>query len=212
MDHNSVDDRLVPALDAWFGVLRRRTGAPVPLVPAKKRDLDTLEGAWGQEPPPDVVALYEYSNGAWRDRKTPLDVFMPNWGQFRPISRHVYSMTWELAEEIPAGPGYDELPGRDFEKNIPIINFDTGDQLSIMTAPSVYQAVAYYSLDSAIYWKARRLSEWISYAVELENRGMLNWDAKGRPTIAVSGRPCPFDPDLEGYGGGWRWEPFGEGS
>ena len=86
----------------------------------------------GVELPPDVVALFEYTNGAWLDRNTPLDVFVPNWGRFPAISRHMFSVTWEIDEEGVNGPGFGDLPGRDYMLNVPIISFESGDQLSVM--------------------------------------------------------------------------------
>ena len=117
----------------------------------------------------------------------------------------MFSVTWEIDEEGVSGPGFDDLPGRDYMLNVPIISFESGDQLSVMSARSVYQAVAVFS-DQAIWWPARRLSGFLQNAVELENRDMLDWDS-GVPTIRQSGRPEPFDPDLLGPDI-WRWEPI----
>ena len=205
MEAHSDQAPLIEALDAWFAILRTRTGALIPLKPARPSDLGVLRSRLGIDLPPDVVALYEYTNGAWLDRKTPLNVFVPNWGRFPVISRYMFSVTWEIDEEGVSGPGFDDLPGRDYMLNVPIISFESGDQLSVMSARSVYQAVAVFS-DQAIWWPARRLSGFLQNAVELENRDMLDWDS-GVPTIRQSGRPEPFDPDLLGPDI-WRWEPI----
>ena len=210
MEPHSDHGPLIEALDLWFDILRRRTGAKIPLKPATSSDLDALSAALGLELPPDVVALYEYSNGAWWDSETLLEVFLPDWGGFVPTSRHLIPVTWHLGGHDKTGPGYDDLPGREWELHIPVFAF-RDSQVSVMSAPSVYQAVGLYSFSGAIYWPARRLSEFVSHAVELENRGLLEWDDQGRPTIQVDGEPEPFDPDLVGYPG-WRWEPIGSDS
>ena len=97
MEDHSDQGPLIAALDEWFAILRKRTGGRVPLKPATRSDLDRLSQALRLDLPPDVVALYEYSNGAWLDGDTQLDGFLPSRGWFTPIPCLLY--TSDAADE-----------------------------------------------------------------------------------------------------------------
>ena len=211
MEDHSDQEPLIAALDDWFEILRRRLKAPCPLKPAKASELSRFSSELGLELPPDVVALYEYTNGAWRDKDTPLGDFVPTLGIFAPVGsprKRTFSITMEFDDTSRVGTGFDDLPTDDWLLNVPVIDF-IGDQLSVMTADSCFQAVGLF-LDGgmALSWRARRLADFFGNVLELEERGLLDWSS-GSPVIDQSiGGDFPIDPDLAGEPPRWRWEPI----
>ena len=217
MEDHSDQGPLIAALDEWFAILRKRTGGRVPLKPATRSDLDRLSQALRLDLPPDVVALYEYSNGAWLDGDTPVHGFVPSRGGFPQIPdrrsrKRIYSMTMEL-EDDHSGFGFADWPASVWRNEVPVFGFDTGDQISVMGDQACYQKVALLGLEG-FRFVASGLAEFIGNAVELERRGLLDWP-NGVPYIAYDRwglhyPTYPFNPDKDHNGNPWkRTQPEG---
>ena len=226
LDHNDQTP-LITALDTWFDILRDRLQAPIPRKPAADFYLKNLAKEIGVELPPDVLALYRYSNGAWKDDRTPLgDVFLPDGGAFSHIPSSPPKW-WPISivrqwHGIPMnGDAFDDLPPQDFVKEVPVFHFDDGHQLSVMNSPAAYQAVAVFGADG-MHWAGRRIADIINNAIKWEQLGLIDWrplrisideNYQLKPAYRIPANPDHFEA-VEGYDythmqayQGWIWEP-----
>lgn len=228
LDHQNQTP-LIDALDTWFDILRKRLQQPIPLKPADNDDLTFLAEALETDLPPDVEAFYRYTNGAWKDDTTPLgNTFLPQAGAFRPIPSKgkkwsPQSITNEWRGIDMTGDAFDDLPGDNYLKQIPVVHFEDGHQLSIITAPTTYQAVALFGGDG-MHWAARRLADTINYAIRWEELGLINWHAlyididsnyEMTPAYQIPSNPDHFEAvtgqhytHANAYRG-WTWEALG---
>lgn len=237
-DHQNQQP-LIDALDVWFNVLRDRLQEPIPLKPANDSEIAFLAETLKTDLPPDVEALYRYTNGAWRDSNTPLEyAFLPDAGSFQAIPAgkvHSPSMKRSKTEQWrpltmtihsggikPRGDAFDDLPGDEYLKEVPIIHFEDGHQLSIISADTTYQAVALFGTDG-MHWAARRLADTINYAIKWEELGLINWrnhritidsNYRMKPAYPIPANPDHFQPitgqdytHAHAYQG-WIWEPL----
>ena len=230
LDHDDSGP-LIDALDRWFAILRKRLGVPVPLKPATDDQLERLAEFWGFDLPPDVIALFRYTNGIWKnDEELLWKSFLPDYAEFTPLPPTARqweygaprrpgenwirpnSFTQEIEGMEIEGTGYDDVPGQDWEKNVPLFYFGSGDQISVLAAPSHYQAVAVFNFNG-MYWVTRRLADLFENAIALEERGLLKWSgslAKIREKGASAVASVPWHPDHYYNYRGWIWEPTTE--
>lgn len=221
IDHGDTAP-LIAAMDEWFDILRDRLNEPFPLKPASRVQLDRLAEAAGVDLPPDVSALYEYTNGAWINDETPLrrKVFLPSGGLFYQLPndekgwRYWYSMAKEWRGIEMTGNAFDDVPGESWTQVVPVFNFEGGDQLAVFAGESHYQAVACFNVNG-MHWVSRRLADVFLNAIEMENRGLFDWNfppdagwlqVSESLGMAQAGAGVPWDPDHYETYRGWIWE------
>lgn len=221
IDHNDTT-ALIEAMDEWFDILRANLNEPIPLKPASQSQLDRLAEVAGVDLPPDVIALYEYTNGAWVDDEIPLrrTVFLPSGGLFYQLPedetgwRSWYSMAQSWRGIEMTGNAFDDVLSDSWTQVVPVLHFEGGHELAVFAAESHYQAVACVSVNG-MHWVERRLADVFLNAIEMENRGLFDWNFPPEAGwlqvskslgAAQAGAGVPWNPDHYETYRGWIWE------
>ena len=222
MSDDDEQRRLVDALDRWFGIIRDESNATVPLKPVKPSLLDRLANELEVDLPPDVVTLFEYTNGAWSDRDRLIEGwFLPSGFTFYPLVggkgyRHngksyfgSFSRMWDGS---PRGAAETEFSGVGWANDIPLFEKDMS-QVSIQAGPRCFQACSVLDLEG-MHWIGRRLADVFENAIALYEQGYIETEAfpyfKMHYPDQVQGVPWDLEKFTDENGAfrypGWIWE------